>query len=281
MLRAEQQVADCLNDLTTKGTATNGHSDASDWAGLNSQASRNPDTRAPPGALRRRRRLGGNAVHARRAEPVHLPTGRAARLPGLEARRRGGPPGVLRRRLRARLRAAVGRPLRRVLGPHAADLPRGVRPGLRRPAPGRHAVLPTRHAVLRRRLRLREPPAGGPPDQTVARTAGGDVGNQCPLKAAPAGAAAPGHAKPRLRLRVSPRRVRARHRTRFRFRVTARGKRVRGAKVRFAGKTKRTGRRGRATIVRRLHRRGLRRAVVRKRGFRTAKARVRVRRPRR
>jgi hypothetical protein len=40
---AEQQVADCLDDLTTKGTATNGHTDASDWAGLNSQASRNPD----------------------------------------------------------------------------------------------------------------------------------------------------------------------------------------------------------------------------------------------
>lgn len=83
-------------------------------------------------------------------------------------------------------------------------------------------------------------------------------------------------AKPRLRLRVRPHRVRAGHRTRFRFRVTSHGKPVRGAKVRFAGKTKHTGRRGRATIVRRLHRRGLRRAVVHKRGYRTAKARVRV-----
>jgi Tannase and feruloyl esterase len=117
-----------------------------------------------------------------------------------------------------------------------------------------------------------------PPDQTVARTAGGDVANRCPLKAAPAGAAVPGaaRAKPRLHLRVRPRHVRAGHRTRFRFRVTSRGKPVRGAKVRFAGKTKRTGRHGRATIVRRLRHRGLRRVTVRKRGLRTAKARVRV-----
>src|SRR4051812_33495574 len=44
---AEQQVADCLDDLTTKGTTTNGHTDASDWAGLNSQASRNPPDVVP------------------------------------------------------------------------------------------------------------------------------------------------------------------------------------------------------------------------------------------
>lgn len=44
---AERQVADCLDDLMTKGTATNGHTDPSDWAGLNSQASRNPDTVVP------------------------------------------------------------------------------------------------------------------------------------------------------------------------------------------------------------------------------------------
>jgi hypothetical protein len=102
------------------------------------------------------------------------------------------------------------------------------------------------------------------------------VANRCPLKAAPAGAAVPGRAKPRLRLRVTPRRVRAGHRTRFRFRVTSHGRPVRGARVRLAGKIKRTGRRGRATITRRLHRRGLRRAVVHKRGYRAASRRVRV-----
>jgi hypothetical protein len=62
----------------------------------------------------------------------------------------------------------------------------------------------------------------------------------------------------------------------MRFRVTARGRAVRGAKVRFAGKTKRTGRRGRAVMVRRPVRRGLRRAVARKRGFRAGTVRVRV-----
>src|SRR4051795_4466421 len=44
---AEQQVADCLDDLTTKGTRLNGHTDASDWAGLNATASRNPSTVVP------------------------------------------------------------------------------------------------------------------------------------------------------------------------------------------------------------------------------------------
>jgi hypothetical protein len=57
--------------------------------------------------------------------------------------------------------------------------------------------------------------AARPPDQTVARTAGGDVANRC------------------------------------------------------------------ATMGGRLHRRGLRRVVVRKRGYRTARQRVRVLRPRR
>ncbi len=65
-------------------------------------------------------------------------------------------------------------------------------------------------------------------------------------------------------------------RTRIRFRVTSRGRPVRGAKVRFAGKTKRTGRRGRAVMVRRVFRPGLRRAVARKRGKRSAAVRVRV-----
>jgi hypothetical protein len=118
-----------------------------------------------------------------------------------------------------------------------------------------------------------------PPSQTVPRTAGGDVVNACPLAGGAggqAGAGRGGRAKPRLRVRVAPRRVRAGRRTRFRFRVSSRGRPVRGAKVRFAGKTKRTGRRGRAVIVRRFAHRGVRRAVVTKRGKRTARVRIRV-----
>jgi hypothetical protein len=123
-----------------------------------------------------------------------------------------------------------------------------------------------------------------PPSQTVARTAGGDVVNRCPLAGAAdrgAGGGTRAAARPRLRLRVSPRRVRSGHRTRFRFRVTSRGRPVRGAKVRFDGKTKRTGRRGRAVIVRRPGKTGVRRAIARKRGMRRAVARVRVLRRRR
>jgi hypothetical protein len=120
-----------------------------------------------------------------------------------------------------------------------------------------------------------------PPSQTVPRTAGGDVVNACPLAGGAgaggqAGAGRGGRAKPRLRVRVAPRRVRAGRRTRFRFRVSSRGRPVRGAKVRFAGKTKRTGRRGRAVIVRRFAHRGVRRAVVSKRGKRPARVRIRV-----
>ena len=122
----------------------------------------------------------------------------------------------------------------------------------------------------------------------VARTAGGDVVNRCPLAGGAgtgAGSGAGGAAKPRMRIRVAPRRVRAGRRTRIRFRVTSRGRPVPGAKVRFAGRTKRTGRRGRAVMVRRFTSPGPRRAVARKRGKRTASVRVRVRvrvlRPRR
>jgi Tannase and feruloyl esterase/3HB-oligomer hydrolase (3HBOH) len=118
-----------------------------------------------------------------------------------------------------------------------------------------------------------------PPSQTVSRTAGGDVANACPLAggAGASGRAGPGRrAKPRMRVRVTPRRVRAGHRARFRFRVSSRGRPVRGATVRFAGRTKRTGRRGRAVIVRRFAHPGRRRAVVRKRGRRSASVRIRV-----
>jgi hypothetical protein len=129
-----------------------------------------------------------------------------------------------------------------------------------------------------------------PPSQTVSRTAGGDVVNACPL-AGGSGAGAPGGrpgsggsngaVKPRLRIRVKPKRVRSGRRTRFRFRVTSRGRPVRRARVRFAGRTRRTGRRGRAVMVRRPVKPGLRRAVARKRGMRRGVVRVRVLRKRR
>ena len=44
---AERQVADCLDDLTTKGTVASGHTDRSDWQTLHSSASRNPDKVVP------------------------------------------------------------------------------------------------------------------------------------------------------------------------------------------------------------------------------------------
>jgi hypothetical protein len=137
-------------------------------------------------------------------------------------------------------------------------------------------ILPCYRAAFTAFEAMIERGAAPPPSQTVARTAGGDVVNNCPLAGA-AGAGGNGAAaKPRLRLRVTPRRLRAGRRTRIRFRVTSRGRPVRGARVRFAGKTKRTGRRGRAVMVRRVFRPGRRRAVARKPGKRSASVRIRV-----
>ena len=39
---AERQEQACLDDLTTAGTQTNGHTDRSDWEGLNAQGTKNP-----------------------------------------------------------------------------------------------------------------------------------------------------------------------------------------------------------------------------------------------
>ena len=39
---APMQQVDCLDDLTTAGTVATGHTDASDWAGLNAPGTRNP-----------------------------------------------------------------------------------------------------------------------------------------------------------------------------------------------------------------------------------------------
>jgi len=122
-----------------------------------------------------------------------------------------------------------------------------------------------------------------PPSQSVARTAGGDIVNNCPLAGASStgagtgsGGQGAGGSKPRLRVRVTPRRARSGRRTRFTFRVSAEGRAVRGAKVRFAGATRTTNRRGRVVMVRRPVRRGLRKAIVRRRGMRTATVRIRV-----
>jgi hypothetical protein len=122
---------------------------------------------------------------------------------------------------------------------------------------------------------------GTPPhNQSVSRTAGGDVVNNCPLAGGSAGSGAGGQGadgtKPRLRVRVTPRRARSGRRTRFTFRVSANGRAVRGAKVRFSGATRKTNRRGRVVIVRRPVRRGLRKAIVRRAGMRTATVRIRI-----
>src|SRR3954467_3928052 len=85
---------------------------------------------------------------------------------------------------------------------------------------------------------------------------------------------------------VRPRQVRPGRRVRYRFRVFTRGpgktgaRAVKRARVRFAGRWVRTGRRGRVARVVRLRRRGLRFALARKRGVGTAYAAVRVMRRR-
>jgi hypothetical protein len=81
----------------------------------------------------------------------------------------------------------------------------------------------------------------------------------------------------RIGLRVRPGSAIAGRRTRFRFRATARGALLEGARIRFAGRRMRTGKRGRAHLVTRL-KAGTRRARASKRGFRPGTARVRIRR---
>jgi len=94
--------------------------------------------------------------------------------------------------------------------------------------------------------------------------------------------ARPGGPRPRLRLTVRPKRVRAGRPVRLRVRVTARrgGRRVavRGARVRVAGVTARTGRRGRAVLRKRRGLERVRRYRVRasRKGYRTGFTRVRA-----
>jgi hypothetical protein len=84
-----------------------------------------------------------------------------------------------------------------------------------------------------------------------------------------------------LRLRVRPRRARVGRRRCFRARVTSRGKPVRRARVRLAGRVRRTGRSGRARLCVRLRHPGRFRATAKRRGYRTARATVRATRRRR
>jgi DNA-binding beta-propeller fold protein YncE len=94
--------------------------------------------------------------------------------------------------------------------------------------------------------------------------------------------ARPGGPRPRLRVTVRPKRVRAGRPVRLRVRVTAKrgGRRVavRGARVRVAGVSARTGRRGRATLRKRRGLERVRRYRVRasRKGYRTGFARVRA-----
>jgi len=86
-----------------------------------------------------------------------------------------------------------------------------------------------------------------------------------------------GKRKPKLTVKAKPRRVRARSKKRrFTFTVRSGKKRVKGAKVRFAGKRAKTGRKGRAKMKVRLRMRGVRKVRVTKRGYRAGTARVRV-----
>lgn len=98
--------------------------------------------------------------------------------------------------------------------------------------------------------------------------------------AAVAGLGSAGAAQRALRLDVHPRAATVGHRTKFRFRVTGPdGRPIRGAKVRFAGRSSRTGARGRARIVATLDRRGKWLATATKHGYGAASRAIRARRP--
>jgi endoglycosylceramidase len=89
-----------------------------------------------------------------------------------------------------------------------------------------------------------------------------------------------GAPRQRLKLKVRPRRAVAGQRTCFRAVVKTRGgARVKGAKVRFGGKAKRTNRKGRARICRVLRSSGRYKLTATKPGFKRDRARVRARSP--
>jgi hypothetical protein len=105
-----------------------------------------------------------------------------------------------------------------------------------------------------------------------------------PAPVAPASAAGSGAraARPVLQVTIAPHAARAGARVRFRFRVTAgrgsTGLPVSGATIRFAGRSTRTHRDGRATLSLTVHRRGSVRAVATKPGYTRGSATVYVRR---
>jgi hypothetical protein len=85
--------------------------------------------------------------------------------------------------------------------------------------------------------------------------------------------------RPALRVTVSPRRPHAGRRVRLHVRVrTAAGGPVRGARVRAGGRTKRTGRHGRAVLRVRFAHRGAKRVRASHAGFATRTVRIHVRR---
>src|SRR3954447_16809878 len=83
---------------------------------------------------------------------------------------------------------------------------------------------------------------------------------------------------PRIKLFVKPRRAVVGRRTTFRFTARASGKRLEGARVRFAGHSKRTGSRGVARMTLRLHHAGKRPARATKSGLHAGTTSVRAKR---
>src|SRR4051794_11089715 len=96
----------------------------------------------------------------------------------------------------------------------------------------------------------------------------------CPSQPQVAGVTA---APARLRLSVKPRRTGRGRATTFRFLAKSGRFAVHGARIRFAGHSVRTGKSGCARIRVTLRRRGARKAIVWKRGFRHGSATIRVR----
>ncbi|MEA2448366.1 MAG: hypothetical protein QOG63_298, partial [Thermoleophilaceae bacterium] len=84
----------------------------------------------------------------------------------------------------------------------------------------------------------------------------------------------------RIRLTVRPRHVRAGRRVALRFRATLGSRPLAGVKVRLGRRSVHTGRRGRARMVRRFRRAGVRTAHATRAGLAPGRARIRVRRAR-
>jgi polyvinyl alcohol dehydrogenase (cytochrome) len=89
----------------------------------------------------------------------------------------------------------------------------------------------------------------------------------------------PKPARRKIRLSVKPGRAAVGRRTRFRFVARASGKALGGARIAFAGHSKRTDSRGIARMTLRLRHTGKRRARATKAGFRAGSAAIRVTRP--